>query len=212
MINRFKYFMLRQIKINAFMYSFLIALILIGICIGAFWVGILSTDAKNMLKTYIDKFFMLIPAYPLDNGLIFRASLKNNIIPIIILFFISMTYLGIILAPLYITYRGFCLGFSIAFLTESFGKKGFMFTLIALLPQNIVYIPAIIFACFISLKFSLSILKFRKEMFFENKNKFFISYLMNNSIALIFLIIASITEAYITPVFIRTITPYFMNL
>lgn len=212
MINRFKYFMLRQIKINAFMYSFLIALIFIGICIGAFWVRILSTDAKNMLKTYIDKFFMLIPSYPFDNGLIFRASLINNIIPIIVLFLISMTYLGIILAPLYITFRGFCLGFSIAFLTESFGKKGFMFTLIALLPQNIVYIPAIIFACFISFKFSLSILKYRKEMFFENKNKLFLSYLINNSIALTFLIIASITEAYITPVFIRTITPYFMNL
>lgn len=204
--------MLRQMKGNAFMYSFLISLILIGICIGAFWVGIISSDTKNMLKTYIDNFFILIPTHPLDNGLIFRASLRNNIIPIAILFFISMTYLGIILAPLYIAFRGFCLGFSIAFLTESFGKKGFLFTLIALLPQNIVYIPAIIFACFISLEFSLNILKFKKERFYESKNKYFLSYLIHNSIAIIFLIIASIIEAYITPVFIRTITPYFINL
>lgn len=212
MINRFKYFMLRQIKGNAFIYSLLILLILVGICIGAFWVGVLSVETKNMLKTYIDNFFILIPAYPLDNGLIFRTSLRNNIIPIILLFLISMTYLGLILVPLYITFRGFCLGFSIAFLTESFGKKGFLFTLIALLPQNIIYIPAIIFACFISLEFCLNILRMKKERFYESRNKYLLSYLTHNSIAIILLIIASVTEAYITPIFIKTITPYFTNL
>ena len=143
-----------------------------------------------------------------NNRFIFKTSLFNNIIPIIIRFIVSIRYIGIILAPLYITFRGFCLGFSIAFLTENFGKKGFIFTLIAMLPQNIIYIPALIFACFISVNLSIIMLRFRKEGFNENKNKYILKYLTYDFIAIVVLIIASFIEAYITPVFIRTVTPY----
>ncbi len=211
MINRVKYFLLRHIKGNTLMYSFLMLLILLGICIGAFWVGMMPSETKNTLKTYIDNFFIMFPVYPPNNGLIFKTSLKYNIIPLIIIFLTSMTYLGIVLAPLYIIFRGFCLGFSIAFLTESFGKMGFLFTLAALLPQNIIYIPTIIFSTFISLEFSLNIFRHRKEKFYESKNKYVIKYLTHISIAALFLIMAIITEAYITPIFIKTITKYFIK-
>lgn len=208
MSKRLKYLLFSRIKDNTFIYAVLTLLILIGICIGAFWIGIMPIEAKEMLKSNIGNYFLFMPTYTFNNRFIFKTSLFNNIIPIIILFIVSIRYIGIILAPLYITFRGFCLGFSIAFLTENFGKKGFIFTLIAMLPQNIIYIPALIFACFISVNLSIIMLRFRKEGFNENKNKYILKYLTYDFIAIVVLIIASFIEAYITPVFIRTVTPY----
>lgn len=204
--------MIKYIRGNTIIFSLLILFILIGICIGAFWVGIMSYETKDVLRSYINSFFVFLSTYPLDANLIFKTSIKNNIIPIVILFFVSMTYLGVILAPLYITFRGFCLGFSIAFLTESFGKKGFLFTLISLLPQNIIYIPTVIFACFVSMEFSLKMLRYKKEKFYENKNKQIITYFTYDLLIIIFLITASVIEAYITPIFINAISPYFLKL
>lgn len=179
-----------------------------GVVIGAFWMGIMPMDTKDSLKAGVGDYFLLMPTFAFDNGFIFRKSVLNNVLPVILLSVTSIRYLGVFLAPIYIAFRGFCLGFSIAFLSESFGRTGLIYTLIAMLPQNLIYIPALVFAGFTSMNLSIMMLKLRKERYSDNKNKYIIKYLTYASITVLVLLVASFIEAYITPVFIKGISPY----
>ncbi len=208
MLKRLKHFLAHRIKHNTFIYVIPILFFILGIFIGGFWVDFLPGEVKNILSSNFNDYFLLMPTYSFNSSIIFKTSFLSNIIPVIILFILSIKYMGLVFAPLYITFRGFSFGFSIAFLTESFGRKGLLFTLISMLPQNIIYIPALIFNCFISINLSLIMLRLRKERFKESKNKEIIKYMTYSFITIIALIIASFIEAYITPVFIKTITPY----
>lgn len=181
---------------------------LLGVAVGAFWIGIMPTDTKEGLKSGFGDYFLLMPTYTFDNGFIFKKSLLYNVLPAILLSVASIRYLGIFLAPLYIAFRGFCLGFSIAFLSESFGRTGLIYTLVAMLPQNLIYIPALVFVGFTSMNLSFMMLRLRRERFSDNKNKYIIKYLTYASIIVLVLLIASFIEAYITPVFIKSILPY----
>ena len=208
LLKRFKFLLFSQIKNNTFLYMVLTLLMLIGVVIGAFWIGVMPIETKDSLKAGIGDYFLVMPTFSFDNGFIFRKSVLNNILPIIILSVVSIKYLGIVLAPLYITFRGFCLGFSIAFLSESFGRKGLIYTLVAMMPQNLVYIPALVFAGFISINLSIMMLRLRKERFSDNRNKYILKYMTYASIIISILLIASFIEAYITPVFIKGVSPY----
>ncbi len=208
MLKRFKYLLFSQIKNNTFLYIVLTLLMLSGVVIGAFWMGIMPMDTKDSLKAGVGDYFLLMPTFAFDNGFIFRKSVLNNVLPVILLSVTSIRYLGVFLAPIYIAFRGFCLGFSIAFLSESFGRTGLIYTLIAMLPQNLIYIPALVFAGFTSMNLSIMMLKLRKERYSDNKNKYIIKYLTYASITVLVLLVASFIEAYITPVFIKGISPY----
>ncbi len=208
LLKRFKYLLFNQVKNNTVLYMVLTLLMLSGVAIGAFWIGIMPTDTKESLQSGIGDYFLLMPTYTFDNGLIFRKSVLNNVLPVVILSVTSIRYLGVFLAPLYIAFRGFCLGFSIAFLSESFGRTGLIYTMIAMLPQNLIYIPALVFAGFTSMNLSIVMLKLRKERFSDNKNKYIMKYLTYASITVLVLLIASFIEAYITPVFIKGVSPY----
>lgn len=208
LLKRFKYLLFNQVKNNTVLYIVLTLLMLSGVAIGAFWIGIMPIDTKESLQSGIGDYFLLMPTYTFDNGFIFKKSLLYNVLPAILLSVASIRYLGIFLAPLYIAFRGFCLGFSIAFLSESFGRTGLIYTLVAMLPQNLIYIPALVFVGFTSMNLSFMMLRLRRERFSDNKNKYIIKYLTYASIIVLVLLIASFIEAYITPVFIKSILPY----
>ena len=208
MLKRFKYFLFNKIKDNTFICLILALIVFIGICIGAFWIGIMPSENKEVLNTSIDNYFLLAPTYSFNSTNIFKTSLLCNVIPVVILFIVSISFIGIILTLLYVAFRGFCLGFTIAFLTESFGKKGFLFTLVALVPQNIIYIPALVYTSFIAINLSNAMARLKKDRFIENRKKHILKYLTYDLVAIAALLLSSFIEAYITPIFIKTITPY----
>jgi len=208
LFKRFKFFLFNKIKDNTLICIVLTILILLGICIGAFWIGLMPKDNKEILNSNINDYFLLAPTYSFDSTYIFKTSLLNNIIPVIILFITSIGYIGTIFTLAYVAFRGFCLGFTIAFLTESFGKKGFLFTLVALLPQNIIYIPALVYTGFIAINLSNAMIRLKRERFMEDRKKHILKYLTYDLVAIAALLIASFIEAYITPIFIKTLTPY----
>ncbi len=205
---RLKYFLLNKIKNDQIIYAVLALLLFLGICIGAFWVGVMPVEIKGSLKSNVGDYFLLTPDHGFNSGKIFKLSMFYNVIPAIVLYIVSIKYIGVILAPPYIVFRGFCLGFSIAFLTESFGRRGFILTLISILPQNIIYIPSLVLICYISINLSIVLFKLRKEQFNGNKNKNILKHLTYSLVVIAAIIVAGLIEAYITPVFLKTLITY----
>lgn len=102
--------------------------------------------------------------------------------------------------------KGFTIGFTISFMVNGMGMKGMMFSLLGVLPQNIIYIPCFILASVIAMDFSMAILK-------DKSNRQWTSniWVMVTSYSLSFLLVAAVMfvgflmETYATPNIVKLI-------
>ena len=101
-----------------------------------------KTEVSSYLNNFVEK---LKNIQEINNVEILKATLKENIILAVALWFFGTTVIGIPIVFGIILYRGFCLGYTIASVITIMGLgKGILFILTALLLQNIIFIPAIL--------------------------------------------------------------------
>lgn len=123
---------------------FLLALVLIlfimGLIFGILAAGILDKHQKDDLMHYINQGLQ----GELGSNIGYtRQTILANIQIVMFLFFMGISVIGIPLALLLIFTRGFILGFSIGFLFQTMGIKGFVLTLVGIIPHNLLMIPAL---------------------------------------------------------------------
>jgi len=198
----------RHLADNIWIYIIVILMFILGISLGAMTVNNIDEVSKSDARTYIEGFLELTSRNELQPAYILKQSIKFNLYFSLVLFFSGLVYLGIVLIPVLIAFRGFCIGFSIAFLTENFGSNGFFLSIGSVLPQNIIYVPVIIIMGVTGLNYSLW--TFRNKYFkkYGAIPNLFATYAFSTLILFILLISGCIVEAYMTSLIVRLITPY----
>lgn len=145
----------------------------------------------------------------IDNLMLFKESIKNNFRTVLIIWLTGAIIIGIPIIPVIVVLRGFALGFTVGFLVNEFGAKGFLFSVLAIMPQNLFIIPGIISISSIGINFSLSNVKGNKIK--SNYNNLFSNFINYSTLIFLFslvIFIGSLVEAYVTPIFMRLITDY----
>ena len=56
--------------------------------------------------------------------------------------------------------KGVFIGFTIGFLVHQLGSKGFAFSLVAVIPQNLIIVPTILVLSVLSISFSLKLIAY----------------------------------------------------
>ncbi|MHB1391771.1 MAG: stage II sporulation protein M [Clostridia bacterium] len=198
----------RHLADNIWIYLIVIFIFILGISLGTLAVNNIDEVSKTDAKTYIEGFLDMTSKNELQSSYILKQSIKFNFYFTLILFFSGMIYFGIIFIPILIAFRGFCIGFSIAFLTENLGRNGFLLSLGSVLPQNLIYLPVIIVMGVIGINYSLWTLRNKYFKKFGAQNNLFATYAFSTLVLFILLIAGCIVESYITSLIIRAITPY----
>ena len=172
----------------------------IGIVLGIYSVKYMGDIEKNDLVGYLKNFAIALSGNPIDRKMIFLEALKNNIIIVIGLWFLGLTMIGIPIVLIIDGLKGFTIGFSASFIINSLGAKGVGLTLLAILPQNIIYIPCILVASVISMELSLMLLRDKVSRHWTT-NIWSKVAKYSTSLVVIFLImiIGFLFEGYITP-------------
>lgn len=183
-------------------------MLILGISLGALVVNNIDEVSKTDARTYIEGFLDLVSKNELQSADILKQSIKFNLYFTLLLFFSGLVYPGILFIPILIAFRGFCIGFSVAFLTENMGKNGFLFSLSSVLPQNLIYVPIMIVMGVIGMNYSLWALKNKYFKKFGALSNLFTTYAFSTLVLFILLIAGSIVEAYITSLIVKAITPY----
>jgi len=183
-------------------------LFILGISLGALTVNNIDGAPKTDAITYIEGFLNLISQNELQSAYILKQSIKFNLYFALAVFLSGLTYLGILFIPIIIAFRGFCIGFSIAFLTENLGGNGFLLSLGSILPQNLIYVPVTIVLGVIGLNYSIMSLRNKYFKRFGVIQNLFAVYALSTLILFMLLIVGCIVESYITSQIIRMITPY----
>lgn len=197
---------------NLMLYIITILSFTIGIATGAFTVNALSNSQVEELFSYIQEFFYIVNTQNVNASELFKLSIFNNIKTLALLWILGITVIGIPLILIIIGIKGFMIGFTVGFLIKCLSFKGVLFTFLGILPQSLIIIPCYIVLGIICINFSLSMIRNKTKIKYrrEDIKTQFLSY--STLVLLIFLLltIGSIIEAYITPVFIKSITVTFI--
>lgn len=198
----------RHLADNIWIYLIILFVFILGISLGTLAVNNIDEVSRSDAKTYIEGFLDLTSRNELQSAYILKQSIKFNLYFTLVLFFSGLVYLGILFIPILIAFRGFCIGFTIAFLTENLGRNGFLLSLGSVLPQNLIYLPVIIVMGVIGINYSLWTLRNKYFKKFGAQNNLFATYAFSTFVLFILLIAGCIIESYITSIIIRAITSY----
>ena len=137
---------LNHIKANIREYIIVLLVFIAGIFLGVLFLNNTKDEQKEEISTYINNYINQTKENKNVNSTeALQKSIKENIFLAIILWLAGTTLIGIPIVFGIITFRGFCLGYTISscIYTMNVGK-GITFVLISLLLQNLLLIPSIL--------------------------------------------------------------------
>lgn len=190
-------------KNNIVLFLLLFSVLVIGIIIGSISVNLMSDIQTRNILTFVNGFLSNINSVNISSSAVFSISLSNNLKTALILIISGLTVIGMPVIFVTLFFRGLSLGFTVGFFIREMGIKGVFFSLLAILPQNIIIIPAIISIGVAGVVFSKTILKNKKHANSYDYPSLLLNYGILNFMFCISLLIASLIEGYISPTFIK---------
>ena len=182
-------------------------LFVIGIYLGVFFINNSDDTQKKEINDYITNFITTLKENnSIDKNELLKESLKRNIIMGITLWFIGTTIVGLPLVYLFVLFKCLSIGYTMssAILTLSTGK-GIIFCISSILIHNIIIIPALLLIAVSGTNLCQAILKNRTK---ENIKLEIIRHSIISIIGIIFFMLSSLVEVYISTNFLLLIVKY----
>lgn len=121
-------------------------------------------------------------------------SVKQNVVFVLIMWFLGCTIIGSVFVYFCILYKGFSLGYTISAIIATLGgKSGSIFIFAGLLVQNIIYIPAIFLLAESGIKLYIRITKN-----LVNVKQELLRHTIIMLISMALVVISSIVEVYLS--------------
>lgn len=196
----------KHVQNNFWLYVVSLLCVCTGIVLGIYSVRYMGNFEKSDLLSYLNNFSTTVNSGGVNYKNILIETIKSNIPVLIAVWFLGLTMIGIPVILIIDVIKGFTIGFTISFVINGMGIEGMWFSLLGVLPQNIIYIPCIIFASVLAMEFSLMILKDRANRQWTSN-----IWIRVTSYSLSFLFVAVIMflgffmESYITPNMVKFI-------
>lgn len=214
MLSNIKTLLTKHFSEHIALYFMVILCFAIGLASGVFSVKALSQLQKEQLVEYLSSSFKAtLLTGEINNLQILYHSIINNFKTLLIIWALAISAYGFPLIFLTIGARGFSLGFTMAFLIENIGYKGILFIMVSMLPQNIIILPVFIALCVVSVSHSLGVLRNRKAGKYVKREKLrlFVKYNFIVLLNIALLMVGSLIEAYVSPMFLKGIIGYLMS-
>lgn len=203
----------KHVQDNFWLYVITLLCFFTGIVLGIYSVRYMGGFEKSDLLSYLGSFKNSVNSNGINYKTIFIETIKLNIPMIAAIWFLGLTMIGIPVILVIDVIKGFTVGFASSFIINELGMKGICFVLLGILPQNIVYIPCIIFSSVLAVEFSLTILQDRSGSQWKSH---VLLKLTSYSITFVFIIavmcIGLIMEVYLTPNIMKLIAANFAAL
>lgn len=187
----------KELNVNKKGLGFLIGISVIGFIFGCLFIIMISKSDKLLVKEYIESFLKnLNNINYLD---IFKNTFFNNLLFIIIIFLLGMSVIGIPINIFYFFLKSFVLGFTMVSFILTYKIKGCLFSLLYVIPHNLINICIFTILVYYSINFSIlliyGITKKKNINFKIMMNKYLKILIIN----IFIILITSIYESFILP-------------
>lgn len=147
--------------------AYVIGAFIVGLVGGASILHTLNATQLNELRQYLDSFMSGMGAMA-QNGQVpvlqaWGEDLREQFFTLAILWLLGLSVVGAPLIILLVGARGFILGFTVGFLVQEKASQGLLMAIVAILPQNLCYVPGLFGAGTLALYFTLSLFKTSRE-------------------------------------------------
>ncbi|NLP29125.1 MAG: stage II sporulation protein M [Clostridia bacterium] len=189
----------RHFQESMWLYVITLVCLFTGTVLGIYTVKYMGDMERQDLINYFLSFTNNLGSIEVNNKAILIESIKSNLPIIICLWILGLTIIGIPAILIIDIIKGFSLGFSLSTVFYGLSYKGIWFTLLGVLPQNIIYIPCIIVSSVLAMRLSLFKLKDKVNKQVNYNKSYFVEYSITFLIITLIMILGFIYEAYITP-------------
>lgn len=211
MFFRYKTLAIKKHFQNYFIFYFTLVLaFIIGIVIGPLIIKKTSYNMKIFFLKLSNPYFKSYYLNKYTKSSVLKASIINNIFLVIIIIILGLINPGMFFIPIFVALKGIFIGYTVAFLVESFGIKGFLSSVIGIYPQNIFIIGGLIGIGAVSMSICYSIKKPFINKPFLRKNININEYLGIILIFALMVIFGSLIEGIISPKILKIIVEPFV--
>lgn len=152
----------KHINIYFGYYFVLILCLILGIIIGPIVFKILSLEAKLVVLKFFSPFYKIMILGDSVKSSIMNISIINNVCIIFLIYLLSYVNISIYIIPLVVLLKGLSVGFTVGFLVNDFGLKGFLLAIGGIYIHNIFILTGLIGLG------AVSMIKFRKIRYRSN--------------------------------------------
>ena len=196
------------IKYDKKIMTFLNVIAIVGIIAGSIFMIVLSKNDKETVLNSIKDFFDKL----INNKFNFAGTLKNTLISNLLFSFIiwviGISVVGVLIVIFIIFYKSFTLGFTISSIIYTYSIKGALLALIYVFPHLVINLLVLLYLSSYSIKLSIILIKSILKKDNLNFKAFINNYSKVFLISIIFLIVTSLYESFISPIILR----YFAQL
>jgi len=198
---------------NALLYLVVLGLLVGGVCLGATAVKVLDREEKADLVRYLATFLRGLSDGKLrsEPSVALRAACLQNLKTVGFLWGLGLTVVGIPAVAAVVFLRGLAVGFTVAFLVDEMGQAGLLLAAGAVLPQNLLALPALVLIAVSSLSFSLLLVRRHWDPDPRPLAEEVLGYGFVALLACLLMVGAGLLEACVAPVFMRLIAGYAMS-
>jgi stage II sporulation protein M len=145
------------------LYAFAAVLFFVGVVFGAIVVNALSDEQKTQLFQDLHGFLVNLGnrRETVPHGQIVWYAVTMNLKTIGLIWILGLSIIGLPFIVFLIFLKGFVIGFSVGFLVDQFAWKGIWLAAAAILPQNLLVVPALMAAGVAGISFSLMLVRSR---------------------------------------------------
>ena len=209
MANRWNISIQRYIRTHAHLYVFTTVLFVVGIVFGSVVVAILDDVQRHSLLLQLQNFVTALNGnHVAPPATVTWDRIASNIKLIGIIWILGLSIIGLPVIIIILFLKGFVVGFTVGFLVEQWATKGLLFAIAAVLPQNILLIPAFVFASVAGIAFSLKLVQSRFYQRGGSLYHHFLSYSGLTLLVAVVIVVAAFIEGYVSPIIMHWITPH----
>ncbi|TXL67911.1 stage II sporulation protein M [Cerasibacillus terrae] len=189
-----------HIKEHATTYVFMIILFLTGITFGAFIVNSMHFVQKQDLFFYLERFFgEFVTENSINRLEILKGSFLYHVKYLLLIFILGLSVIGLPIVWILLFLKGLVVGFTVGFLVNQLGIKGFLIASLSIAPQNLFIIPVYLIAGSLSMIFSISLInKLFSRKISQQVFRPFGQYMVIFGILLIISFFAASVEAFVS--------------
>jgi stage II sporulation protein M len=195
----------RHFQENLWLYIISLLSICTGIVLGLYTVKYMNPSQMNSLLDYFIGFADYVKSTTIDKHSVLLMTIKTYIPMMIVLWILGFTVFGIPLTLIINLIKGFTIGFTLGFTINALGMQGVWISLAGVIPQNLIYIPCLLFASVFSMENSLNGLKGKFSNYSTNVANLNSNYSINFLILMLIMFFGFIIEAYFAPSILKLI-------
>jgi stage II sporulation protein M len=193
---------------NLNLYVFVGVLVIVGAIFGALLVNALTLEQQQELADEIGVYMTnLHDTQQFTRAATFWDSFWFYSKWLFLIWLLGLSVIGLPLVLVLDFLKGVLIGFAVALLAQQLAWKGVFFFLMATAPQNALVIPALMIASVSAARFAYFVVR---ERLFRRKGQLLPPFLAHTAVTFLMLItlcVASLYEAFLSPLLLERITP-----